>query len=58
MGGYAPKTRAGLIALIAMRRAAAEKIRREKLAGATTPEQVATLVEADRRQKKAGWFRR
>jgi hypothetical protein len=58
MGGYAPKTRAGLIALIAMRRAAAEKIRREKLAGAKTPEQVATLVEADRRQKKAGWFRR
>lgn len=58
MGGYAPKSRAGLIALIAMRRVQAEKIRRDKLAKARTPEEVETLVEADRRQKKAGWFRR
>jgi hypothetical protein len=58
MGGYAPKTRAGLIALIAMRRVQAEKIRREKLAKAKTPQEVDTLIEADRRQKKAGWFRR
>ncbi len=58
MGGYAPKTRAGLIALIAMRRVQAEKIRREKLAAAKSPQEVETLVEADRRQKKAGWFRR
>jgi len=58
MGGYAPHTRAGLIALIAMRRVTAEKIRREKLAAAKTPAEAAPLVEADRRQKKAGWFRR
>jgi hypothetical protein len=58
MGGYAPKTRAGLIALIAMRRVAAERIRREKLAEAKTPAEAAPLIEADRRQKKAGWFRR
>jgi hypothetical protein len=58
MGGYAPKTRAGLIALIAMRRLAAERIRREKLARAKTPEAAAPLVEANRRQKKTGWFRR
>lgn len=58
MGGYARRTRAGLIALIAMRRATAEKVRRNKLAEAKTPEQVETLVEADRKQKKAGWFRR
>jgi hypothetical protein len=58
MGGYAPHTRAGLIALIAMRRVTAEKIRREKLAAAKTPAEAAPLVEADRQQKKAGWFRR
>ena len=58
MGGYAPHTRAGLIALIAMRRITAEKIRREKLAEAKDPAEAAPLVEADRRQKKAGWFRR
>ncbi|WP_291837857.1 hypothetical protein [Brevundimonas sp.] len=58
MGGYAPHTRAGLIALIAMRRITAEKIRREKLAKAKDPAEAAPLFEADRRQKKAGWFRR
>jgi hypothetical protein len=58
MGGYAPHSRAGLIALIAMRRVQAEKIRRDKLAKAKSPEEVEPLVEADRRQKKAGWFRR
>ena len=58
MGGYAPKTRAGLIALIAMRRVTAEKIRRDKLAAAKTPAEAAPLLEADRKQKKAGWFRR
>ncbi|WP_439473263.1 hypothetical protein [Brevundimonas sp.] len=58
MGGYAPKTRAGLIALIAMRRVQAEKIRRDKLAEAKSPKEVEVLKEADRRQKKAGWFRR
>ena len=58
MGGYAPKTRAGLIALIAMRRVSAERIRREKLAEAKTAAEAEPLIEADRRQKKAGWFRR
>lgn len=58
MGGYAPHTRAGLIALIAMRRVTAEKIRREKLAQATTAAEAAPLIEAGRQQKKAGWFRR
>ncbi|WP_420478635.1 hypothetical protein [Brevundimonas sp. FT23028] len=58
MGGYAPRTRAGLIALIAMRRATAERIRRETLATAKTPEEADALREADRKQKKSGWFRR
>lgn len=58
MGGYAPNTRAGLIALIAMRRVQAEKIRRDKLAKAKTAAESETLIEADHRQKKAGWFRR
>jgi hypothetical protein len=58
MGGYAPHTRAGLIALIAMRRIKAEKIRREKLAGAKTPAEAETFAEAGRKEKRSGWFRR
>ncbi|MFN3559503.1 MAG: hypothetical protein ACK4UQ_09470 [Brevundimonas sp.] len=58
MGGYAPHTRQGLIALIAMRRIKAETMRRAKLAAASTPADAEALVEADRKQKKTGWFRR
>lgn len=58
MGGYAPNTRAGLIALIAMRRIKAEKIRREKLAAAKTADEAETLVEAGRKERRSGWFRR
>ena len=58
MAGYAPHTRAGLIALIAMRRIKAEKIRREKLAGAKSAAEADPLVEAGRKEKRSGWFRR
>ena len=58
MGGYAPHTRQGLIALIAMRRIKAEKMRRAKLAAANTPADAEAMTEADRKQKKTGWFRR
>ncbi len=58
MGGYAPHTRAGLIALIAMRRMTAEKKRREALAAAKTGEQVEAARDAAKASKKSGWFRR
>lgn len=57
MGGYAPHTRQGLIALIAMRRIKAEKMRRAKLAAARNPAETEALAEAGRKQKKTGWFR-
>ena len=58
MGGYAPRTRQGLIALIAMRRIKAEKMRRAKLAEARAPADAEAPVEAVRKPKKTGWFRR
>ena len=58
MGGYNPRSREGLIALIAMRRATAEKLRREKLAAAKTPESAEVLAEAAQKARKSGWFRR
>jgi hypothetical protein len=58
MGGYAPHTREGLIALIAMRRIKAEKLRREKLAGAKPGDEAKALEEAGRKEKRSGWFRR
>ncbi len=42
MGGYSPKARAGLIALLASRRIMAEKVRRE---------------EAKKKERRSGWFR-
>lgn len=57
MGGYSPKARAGLIALLASRRIMAEKVRREKLAQATTPDEVKALEEAKKRERRSGWFR-
>ncbi len=58
MGGYAPHTRAGLIALIAMRRIKAETLRRRKLAEAKTGAETEALAEAGRKEKRSGWFRR
>jgi hypothetical protein len=58
MGGYAPHTREGLIALIAMRRIKAEKIRRQKLAEANTPGEAKALEQAGRKETRSGWFRR
>lgn len=58
MAGYAPHTRAGLIALIAMRRVTAEKKRRQALSEAETGEQVELAREAAKASKKSGWFRR
>jgi len=57
MGGYSPKSREGLIALIAMRRIKAEKLRREKLAAAKSPEEVKALEEAGKKERRSGWFR-
>ncbi len=58
MGGYTPGSREGLIALMAMRRIKAEKLRREKLAEAKTPEAVKALEEAKKKERRSGWFRR
>jgi len=58
MAGYAPHTRQGLIALIAMRRIKAEKMRRQKLAEVASAKEAAPLVEAGRQEKRSGWFRR
>lgn len=58
MGGYNPKSREGLIALIAARRIKAEKIRRERLAEADTAKEVQALEKAGRKEKRSGWFRR
>ena len=57
MGGYSPKARAGLIALLASRRIMAEKARREKLAKATTPDEVKVLEESKKKERRSGWFR-
>jgi hypothetical protein len=58
VGGYSPKSRAGLIALIAARRIKAEKLRREKLAKAATTDQARTLEEDAKKERRSGWFRR
>lgn len=58
MGGYSPKARAGLIALLASRRIMAERIRREKLAKAKSPDDAEPLIEAGKKERRAGWFRR
>ena len=57
MGGYSPKSREGLIALIAMRRIKAEKLRREKMAEAKNPDEVKALEEAKKKERRSGWFR-
>lgn len=58
MGGYTPGSREGLIALMAMRRIKAEKLRREKLAQAKSADEIKTLKEAGKQERKSGWFRR
>jgi hypothetical protein len=59
MGGYSadPRTRMGLIALLAVRRVKAEKIRRQRAAEATTPEAVKAVEVAAKKTKRSGWFR-
>lgn len=57
MGGYSPHSREGLIALVAMRRIKAEKLRREKLAAAKNPDDVKVLEEAKKKERRSGWFR-
>lgn len=59
MGGYAadPRTRLGLISLLAVRRIKAEKIRRLKAAAAKTPDEVEAGKVAEKRTKRSGWFR-
>lgn len=58
MGGYTPGSREGLIALVAMRRIKAEKLRRQKLAEAKTADEAKALKEAGKEERKSGWFRR
>jgi hypothetical protein len=59
MGGYSadPRTRMGLIALLAVRRVKAEKIRRMKAAAAKTPDEVEAAKVAEKKTKRSGWFR-
>ena len=57
MVGYSPHSREGLIALIAMRRIKAEKLRREKLAQAKTADQVEALKDANKQERRSGWVR-
>jgi hypothetical protein len=59
MGGYSadPRTRLGLIALLAARRVKAEKIRRQRAAAAKTPDELTAAEVADRKTKRSGWFR-
>lgn len=57
MAGYSPHSREGLIALIAMRRIKAEKLRREKLAEAKTPDEAKALAAAKKKERRSGWFR-
>jgi hypothetical protein len=59
MGGYSadPRTRMGLIALLAMRRVKAEKIRRMRAAAAKTPEDQQAGEIALKKTKRSGWFR-
>ena len=58
MAGYAPHTRQGLIALIAMRRIKAETLRRQKLAEAKAGAETEALEDAGLKAKRSGWFRR
>jgi hypothetical protein len=59
MGGYAadPRTRLGLISLLAVRRIKAEKMRRVKAAAARTPDEVEAAKAAEKKTKRSGWFR-
>lgn len=59
MGGYAadPRTRLGLISLLAVRRIKAEKMRRMKAAAAKTPDEVEAAKVAEKKTKRSGWFR-
>ncbi|NBW09457.1 MAG: hypothetical protein EBR82_15685 [Caulobacteraceae bacterium] len=59
MGGYAadPRTRLGLISLLAVRRIKAEKMRRLKAAAARTPDEVEAAKVAEKKTKRSGWFR-
>jgi hypothetical protein len=59
MGGYAadPRTRLGLISLLAVRRIKAEKIRRMKAASAQTPDAIEAAKVAEKKTKRSGWFR-
>ncbi len=59
MGGYAadPRTRLGLISLLAVRRIKAEKMRRLKAAAAKTPDEVEAAQAAEKKTKRSGWFR-
>jgi len=59
MGGYAadPRTRLGLISLLAVRRIKAEKMRRLKAAAAKTPNEVEAAKVAEKKTKRSGWFR-
>jgi len=59
MGGYAadPRTRLGLISLLAVRRIKAEKMRRLKAATAKTPDEVKAAEGAGKTTRRSGWFR-
>ncbi len=59
MGGYAadPRTRLGLISLLAVRRIKAEKMRRMKAAAAKTHEEVEAAKVAEKKTRRSGWFR-
>lgn len=57
MSGFNPRTRTGLIALLATRRIKAEKLRREKAAHAQTKEEVVQARKAKAETRRSGWFR-
>ena len=58
MAGYTadPRTRLGLIALLAARRVQAEKIRRIKTAEAQSPQEIEAVERADKKTRRSGWF--
>jgi len=59
MGGYSndPRTRLGLIALLAARRVKAEKMRREKAVDPASHGDAESTTQAKAKTRKAGWFR-
>ena len=59
MGGYSadPRTRLGLIALLAMRRAKAEKLRRINAAHADTPREAEAVAKAGAKTRRSSCFR-